>query len=416
MLEIVHKDPHAHKSTLDEICRLGARRMLEMALEQEVSQYIEAHSQNLGIDGQREVVRNGKAQARTITTGTGRIEIQAPRIKDKREDHKFISKILPPYLRKSPNIESLMPILYLRGLSTNAFSTALESILGEGAKGLSPASIVSLKKSWEQEMQVWQKRALTKRYVYLWADGVNLKIRLGEDKKQCLLVVLGVREDGTRELVAVETGYRESTESWKMLLQSLIDRGFQAPSLVIADGALGFWAALRELGEFFKETKEQRCWVHRIANVLDCFPKRLQPQVKSLLHDMMYAETKADCEKTRLRFENLFEDKYPKATEKLSKDWERLVSFFDFPAGHWKHIRTTNVIESSFATVKLRTKVTKGAGSPRTATAMAFKLLEQAQKNWRRISAPQELANVTKKLAYEDGILIQAKTNREGAA
>lgn len=265
-------------------------------------------------------------------------------------------------------------------------------------------------------MQVWQKRAMTKRYVYLWADGVNVKIRLGEDKKQCLLVVLGVCEDGTKELVAVETGYRESTESWKVLLQSLIDRGLQAPSLVVADGALGFWAALRELGEFFKDTKEQRCWVHKIANVLDCFPKRLQPQAKTLLHDMMKADSKADCEKTKRRFETLFAEKYPKACEKLGKDWERLTTFFEFPASHWKHIKTTNVIESAFATVKLRTRVTKGAGSAKTATAMAFKLLEQAQKRWRRISAPEELSNVTKKLAYEDGILIQAQTNREGAA
>lgn len=416
MLEIVHKDPHAHKSTLDEIFRQGARKMLIKALDKEVKEYIEAHSDQVGSDGLRQVVRNGRGRPRTITTGTGQIEVNAPRVLDKREDQKFTSKVLPPYLRKSPNVESLMPILYLRGLSTNDFSTALESILGEGVKGLSPASIVSLKKSWDGEMQSWRKRAITKRYVYLWADGVNVKIRLGEDKKQCLLVVLGVTEDGTRELVAVEAGYRESTESWKMLLQSLIDRGFKAPSLVVADGALGFWAALRELGEFFKETREQRCWVHRIANVLDCFPKRLQPQVKALLHDMMYAESKDDCEKTKKRFETLFGEKYPKAVEKLDKDWERLVTFFDFPANHWKHIRTTNVIESSFATVKLRTRATKGAGSVQMAITMAFKLLQQAEKNWRRISAPGELANVTKKLAYKDGVLIQDHTNQEGAA
>lgn len=416
MLEIVHKDPHAHKSTLDEIFRLGARKMLIEALNQEVKEYIEAHSNEVGSDGCRQVVRNGRGRSRTITTGTGQIEIRAPRVLDKREEHAFTSKILPPYLRKSPNVESLMPILYLRGLSTNDFSLALESILGEGVKGLSPASIVSLKRSWEGEMQVWRKRAITKRYVYLWVDGVNVKIRLGEDRKQCLLVVLGVTEDGTRELVAIEAGYRESTESWKMLLQSLIDRGFRAPSLVVADGALGFWGALRELGEFFKETKEQRCWVHRIANVLDCFPKRLQPQAKALLHDMMYAETKDDCEQTKKRFETLFEEKYPKATEKLSKDWERLVTFFDFPASHWKHIRTTNVIESSFATVKLRTRATKGAGSVPMAITMAFKLLQQAERNWRRISAPWELTNVTNKLVYQDGILLRNNTNREGAA
>jgi transposase-like protein len=196
----------------------------------------------------------------------------------------------------------------------------------------------------------------------------------------------------------------------------LIDRGFKAPALVVADGALGFWAALRELGEFFKDTKEQRCWVHRIANVMDCFPKRLQPQVRTMLHEMMYADTKSECDKTKKRFEALFADKYSKGTEKLDKDWARLVTFYEFPAGHWKHIRTTNVIESSFATVKLRTKVTKGAGSVNTATAMAFKLLEQAQARWRRISAPAELLNVTKKLAYEDGVLIQGQTNQEGAA
>ena len=318
MLKVIEKDPHSHKSTLDEICRVGARKMLKLALEVEVDEYIKAHSDVVDEKSRRLVVRNGQGKTRTITTGTGQIKIEAPRVKDSRDDCHFSSKILPPYLRKSPNVESLVPILYLRGLSTGDFAKALEAILGEGVKGLSPASIVSLKKSWEDELKVWQKRAITKHYVYLWADGVNVKIRLGEDKKQCLLVVLGVTEDGSKELIAVETGYRESTESWRVLLKSLVDRGFKPPMLAVADGALGFWAALRELGEFFKDTKEQRCWVHRIVNVLDCFPKRLYPQVKALLHDMMYAETKQDCEDTKKRFELLFQDKYPKATQKLN--------------------------------------------------------------------------------------------------
>lgn len=367
--------------TLDEIAREGARRFLIHALNLEVEQYIQSHKNEVDENGRRLVVRNGVAKSRTITMGSGSVEVQAPRVDDRREGEKFFSSILPPYLRKSPKVESLLPILYLKGLSTNDFKSALAEFLGEGTMGLSPASIVKLKKIWETEFDTWSKREITKKYVYIWADGVNVQVRLGEDKKICLLVIIGATEDGEKELLAVHPGYRESAESWLTVLRSLIDRGLMAPMLAIGDGALGFWSALRSC-QGFEKTEEQRCWVHKIANVLDKLPKRLQSDAKSCLHEMMNAATEADSLKARQSFEKLFSEKYPKAVECLVKSWSELTTFFHYPASHWIHLRTTNPIESSFATVKLRTKVTKGAGSKETAAVMAFKLLSECQKRW----------------------------------
>jgi len=307
-------------------------------------------------------------------------------------------------------------VLYLKGLSTGDFKSALGAFLGEGTMGLSPASIVKLKKVWEEEFDLWSKRPITKKYVYMWVDGVNVQIRLGEDKKTCLLVIIGVTEDGIKELLAVHPGYRESAESWLTVLRSLIDRGMIAPLLAMGDGALGFWAAMRTC-KGFEKTEEQRCWVHKIANILDKMPKRVQPDAKGLLHEMMKAATEADALKARQSFENLFGDKYPKATECLVKSWPELTTFFHYPAAHWTSLRTTNPIESSFATVKLRTKVTKGAGSKETAASMAFKLLQECQKRWRKIRGEKEhLQNLLAGLEYKDGVVVSQSSHQEVAA
>jgi len=401
--------------SLDEIAREGARRLLSQALSLEVEDYIQQYSEEVDENGRRLVVRNGVARSRSVTLGSGAVDIQCPRVDDRREGEKFLSSILPPYLRKSPKVESLLPILYLKGLSTSSFKSALAAFLGEGTMGLSAAAIVRLKKIWEDEFEIWSKRAITKRYVYIWVDGVNVQIRLGEDKKVCLLVIIGVTESGEKELLAVHPGYRESTESWLTVLRSLIDRGLTAPLLAVGDGALGFWAALRTC-KGFEKTEEQRCWVHKIANVLDKMPKRVHADAKTLLHEMMKAPTCADALLARNRFESLFAAKYPKATECLVKSWPELTTFFHYPAVHWTSLRTTNPIESSFATVKLRTKVTKGAGSKETATSMAFKLLQECQKKWRRIRGEtEEIQNLLMGLEYRDGIVIPMPSHQEAA-
>jgi len=402
--------------SLDEIAREGARRLLVQALNLEVEEYIQQFTNEVDESGRRLVVRNGVGRSRTITLGSGAVEVQCPRVDDRREGEKFFSSILPPYLRKSPKVESLLPILYLKGLSTNDFKSALLEFLGEGTMGLSPSSIVKLKKIWEDEFELWSKRPINKKYVYMWVDGVNVQIRLGEDKKICLLVIIGVTDTGEKDLLAVHPGYRESQESWATVLRSLIDRGFTAPMLAIGDGALGFWAALRATGGF-EECEEQRCWVHKIANVLDKMPKRVQSDAKSLLHEMMKAATEADALKARESFEKLFADKYPKATACLVNSWAELTTFYHYPAAHWTSLRTTNPIESSFATVKLRTKVTKGAGNKETAAAMAFKLLQECQKKWRRIRGErEEIQNLLNGLEYKDGIVIPQASHQEAAA
>ncbi len=402
--------------SLDEIAREGARRMLCQALNLEVGDYI---SQNAGqVDGQghRLVVRNGVGQARTVTMGSGSIRVRVPRVEDKREGHKFLSKILPPYLRKSPKVESLLPLLYLKGLSTSQFQDALGDFLGEGTLGLSPASIVKLKTKWEAEYSEWQKQPITDDIVYIWVDGVNISIRLGEDSKICLLVVIGANAEGEKKLLAVQAGYRESKESWDYVLSDLKSRGLKNVMLAIGDGGLGFWSSLRAT-DGFQNTIEQRCWVHKIANVLDKFPKRNQPHAKGLLHDMMRAEDLISAKSTREKFERLYSAKYPEAIECLTKDWERLTAFFKFPAMHWQHIRTTNPIESSFATVKLRTRVTKGAGNATAAKTMAFKLLKECEKKWRKLRGCEEFKNLRNGVAYENGIVLTTPEKvQQGAA
>ncbi len=413
MLRVVTKEDLLSKEkitlTLDEIARQGAQRMLAEALQLEVSEYVEKHKEETDKHGRRKVVRNGKAKTRKVTVGSGTFEVSAPRVNDRRDGKHYCSSILPAYLRKSPKVEALLPLLYLRGLSTNDFKPALEGLLGKDAGGLSSSSISVLKKSWQKDFDAWNKLLIHTKYAYIWADGVNVKIRLGEDKKLCLLVVIGVTESGKKELIAVEPGYRESTEAWSVLLRSLKQRGMSAPLLAIGDGALGFWKAIRSV---YPETKEQRCWVHKIANVLNKLPKRIQPKAKQLLHEMMYAETEADALALRKNFESHFELKHEKAVVCLQKHWEELMTFYSFPAANWTSIRTTNPIESSFATVKLRTKVTKGAGNATTACTMAFKLLQQCEMKWRKVRGHKEIQNLLSGLEYKDGIMIPEQDQR----
>jgi putative transposase len=409
--------------SLDDLAREGARRMIAAALEAEVDEYVGALVDEVDEDGKRLVVRNGKARERKLTVGSGTVPLRAPRVNDKRVEEetgqrrKFSSRILPAYARRSPKVTEVLPILYLHGLSTGDFGPALRDLLGEDASGLSSSSIQRLTEAWQTEHAAFRTRELRfHRYAYLFVDGVNVAVRLGEDSKLCLLVVIAVREDGCKELLAVEDGYRESEDSWSAVFRDLRDRGLNEPKLVTGDGALGAWAALRTV---FPETSEQRCWVHKTANVLDALPKRLQPRAKTLLHEMAEAPTRADARKTLERFRSEFDAKYPKAVSKLDKDWEQLTAFFDFPAEHWRHLRTTNPIESSFATVKLRTKVTKGAGSKKAALAMAYKLLDAAQERWRRFNGHELVGDVLDGAKFKDGIKVtddETTTNERVAA
>ena len=387
--------------SLDELAREGARRMIAAALEVEVEQYVESLRHLRDENGHALVVRNGKSHhERTVHMGAGSIKVQAPRVDDRRPEHTFSSKILPPYMRRSPRLEEAVPVLYLRGLSTGDFSEALQALLGSAASGFSATTVTRLLKVWQEEYRTWRKRSLAgKEYVYVWADGVYFNVRLEEDRLACLVIV-GVLPNGRKEVIALEDGYRESTESWASVLRDLKRRGMVAPVLAIGDGNLGFWAALRDV---YPETKEQRCWKHKLANVLDKLPKRLQAKAKEQLHEIMYAPDRASALEEIAVFEQEYSARYPKAVETLCKDQEQMLTFFDFPAEHWRHLRTTNPIESTFATVKARTKKTKGAGSRKAGLAMAWKLLMAAQQRWRRVNAPHLVALVKAAVAFPDG-------------
>lgn len=386
--------------SLDELARRGAQRMLALALQAEVDEYIRRHG---GEDenGRAQVVRNGHARARTVQCGAGELHVRAPRVHDRRPGNRFTSHILPPYMRKSPRLEEAVPVLYLRGLATGDFQEALGALLGaETIAGFSATTVTRLLAVWQQEYKAWRKRSLAqKTYTYIWADGVYFNVRLEADRLAAL-VVIGVRADGVKEVLAIEDGYRESSESWATLLRDLKQRGLNAPKLAIADGALGFWNALRQV---YPETDEQRCWVHKIANVLDKLPKRLQPRAKSHLHEIMRAPDIKTALAELARFQQEYGDKYPKAVACLIKDQDTLFTFMTYPAAHWIHLRTTNAIESTFATVKARTRGTKGAGSRNAGLAMAFKLLIMAEKRWRRVNAPHLVALVQAGIQFPDG-------------
>ena len=425
MLKVVEEAAAAQDEvgfpTLDQLAHQGAQKMLMTALEEEVASYIERHKEEVDEQGHRRVVRNGKAKPRQVTCGAGTLEIQAPRVNDKRVDEsgerqKFTSQILPPYMRRSPKVAEVLPVLYLRGLSTGDFQPALRSLLGEEAAGLSATNISRLTAVWEDEYRRFSKRNLADRdYVYVWADGIHFNVRLEEDRL-CTLVIIGVRPDGEKELVALADGYRESTDSWKSVLRDLKRRGMQAPVVAVGDGALGFWAAVRAV---WPETREQRDWCHKLGNVLDKLPKRLQPKAKRMLREAMYADTRKQADEQIDAFVAEFSPKHEKAVTCLTKDREVLLTLFDFPAEHWKHLRTSNVIESPFATVRLRQRVTKGAGNRTKALTMAFKLLEMAQQRWRRLDGAKLLPLVRAGVQFVDGVQIERededKTREEAA-
>ncbi len=399
-------DPEAMAIDLDEMCRIAAQEMLAVALAAERRAYLEAHAGELDAAGHRLVVGNGSARARQVTTGAGVVEVRAPRVDDRREGKRYSSAILPAYMRKSPKVTEVLPILYLRGLSTGDFAPALGEFFGSAA-GLSASTVNRLTEAWQAEHADWNERDLSGLdYVYFWVDGVHFNIRLEEDRL-CCLVIVGVRLDGTKELVALADGYRESTDSWAEVLRSLRDRGLSAPMLAVGDGALGFWGALREV---FPETREQRCWVHRTKNVLDALPKRLHEEAKDAVRNIYSAPSRTEALDAVKTFTETYAE-FKKATDKITGELEALLAFFDFPVEHRVHLRTTNPIESTFSTVRLRTKVTRGAGSRTAGLAMAYKLLDAAQDRWRKIGGAELVPLVRAGSTFIDGKLRERSDN-----
>jgi putative transposase len=385
--------------------REGAQKMLASAIEEEVAEYLATRSQLRDHAGRQQVVRNGHLPTREILTGVGAVAVTQPRVRDRREPgqrEKFTSKLLPPYLRKAKNIEELIPWLYLKGISTGDMGEALQALVGPEAAGLSATTVGRLKEVWEGEFKAWKRRSLEdQKYVYLWADGVHFNLRLEEDRL-CVLVLMGATADGTKELIAVSDGYRESEQSWSALLLDVKHRGLNVdPKLATGDGALGFWAALRKV---FPRTRAQRCWVHKSANVLDQLPKRLQPEALDKLHQIWMAPTKQESNRAFDLFGKTYGAKYPAAVARLAKDRDVLLTFYDFPAEHWMHLRTTNPIESTFATVRLRHDKTRNNGSRTACLTMVFKLLENAAKTWRKLNGSNLLPAVIAGVIYEDGI------------
>ena len=394
-------DLHRPENPLNELLKQGAQQLLAQAIEAEVQVLLEQLSA-LQVNGKQGVVRNGYLPERRLQTGLGDIPVKVPKVRDRTGSGiKFNSKLVPPYLKRTKNIEELVPWLYLRGISTGDMQPALESLLGKEAKGLSANSVSRLKQQWEAEYEQWRKRDLSKRrYVYVWADGVYSKVRM--DDKLCLLVVIGVDDTGHKEVLTVVDGYRESEASWLEVLTQLQSQGMTiAPELAIGDGALGFWNAVTK---FWPTTRHQRCWVHKTANILNKVPKSVQPRMKESLQDIWMAETRDEAYKAFRLFEQRYGAKYPKATECLVKDKDEMLAFYDFPAEHWAHVRTTNPIESMFATVRLRTNKTKSCGSRKTTLAMAFKLMKTAESNWRRLRGFKLLADVIRGVKFQDGI------------
>jgi len=377
--------------------------MLQQAIENEVQEFLQAHGSIRTSQDRQAVVGNGSLPARKIITGLGALKVQQPRVRDLRETGRvvFTSNILPRYIRRVPSIDALIPALYLHGISTGDFTEALAAILGPNAAGLSPSNIVRLKEGWEAEYEQWTGRDLVgKRYVYLWADGIYFNVRL-EDQRRCILVLMGALPDGTKELLAVIDGERESKLSWLDLLRDLKARGLtEPPAVAVGDGGLGFWAAL---AEEYPTTRAQRCWVHKTANVLDKFPKSLQPTAKDKIHQMYLAPTKAAALKSFDAFISLYDAKYPKACECLRKDADVLFTFYDFPAAHWQHLRTTNPIESTFATVRLRTERTKGCGSRKATLTMVWQLARAAAKGWRRLNGSELISKIIEGVVFVDG-------------
>lgn len=406
------------KNPLDEIVRKGATEMLQKALEIEVNLFLERYQYILDDKGNRQVIRNGRGRPRKIVTGAGQLEVETPRVDDRvlaiHREPRFRSSIVPPYLRRTKNVDELLPVLYLKGISTGDFGEALESILGKSVVGISAQNIVRLKQIWQKEYEQWSKRELShKEYVYWWADGVHFNVRLDNDR-QCILVIIGVTVDGRKEVIAVADGFRESKESWMSVIREVKRLGLTtAPKLAIGDGALGFWAAIQEE---FPATNHQLCWVHKTCNILDKLPKSLQGKAKTMIHDIYLAPTKVDANNAFDVFIEEFEAKYPRAVDCVRKHRDRLLEFYNYPAEHWQSIRSTNVIESVFATVRLRTYRTKGCGSRIATLTMVFKLIQSAQKRWIKLRFPQRVKQVWEGIIFEDGLEIKLPKTAELAA
>jgi putative transposase len=401
--------PHPQSSASDpltEVLRQGAQRLLAQAIEAEVETLLASYADERDDQSRQAVVRNGYLPKREVQTGIGSIPVQVPRIRDRRgQGIRFHSSILPPYMRRSRSLEELLPWLYLKGVSTGDFSEALQALLGPDAPGLSPATISRLKDSWQGELKAWQSRDLSqKRYVYFWVDGVYFEARL-EEAKQCMLVIMGAEVSGQKELVGLWDGYRESEQSWKELLLDLKQHGLShGPACAVGDGALGFWKALRQV---YGDTCQQRCWMHKMGNVLNYLPKGKQKHAKEHLHAIWMAESRQDAEKAFDYFVSAYRAKYPKAAACLSKDRDVLLTFYDFPAEHWVHLRTTNPVESTFATVRLRTNKTRGCLSRETAFTMVFKLCLSAEKRWRRLNGSEHLTAVINGVEFQDGVRVE---------
>ena len=398
---------------LHELLRQGARDLIARAVEAELAGFLDQYAAHRLEDGRQAVVRNGHLPERTVQTGIGDVSVRVPKVRDRSgEGVRFNSTLLPPYLKRARSVEELLPWLYLKGVSTGDFQEALAALLGEQARGLSANTIARLKAQWQADHRSWSQRDLSdRRYVYFWADGVYSHVRM--DDRLCLLVIIGVTEHGRKELVAVEDGHRESEASWASVLNDLRERGLgTGPKLAIGDGALGFWKALRKT---WPDVAEQRCWVHKTANVLNQLPKSMQPKVKAELQNIWMAETREAAHAAFDRTLKRFDAKYPKAMERLRKDREALLAFYDFPAEHWVHIRTTNPIESTFATVRLRTRRSRNCGSRDTTLAMVFKLLQSAQKRWKRIKGFRKLDLVINNVPFQDGEQVTDQSDRKAA-
>ena len=382
--------------------RQGAKNLISRAVQAELTEFLAQYQDVVDDQGRRSVVRNGYQPAREIMTGIGPVDIKVPKTRDKSgQGIHFRSDLLPPYIKRSKSLETVLPWLYLKGISTGDFSEALASLLGEDAKGISAGTISRLKQAWIQEHDVWRQRDLSgQRYVYIWADGIYFNIR-GDEARQCILVIIGVTAQGNKEFLAIDDGYRESAQSWKEVLENLKSRGMNQPKLAIGDGALGFWKALQAV---FGETRAQRCWVHKMNNILNKMPKGIQGKAKQHLQDIWMTEVKADAEAAFDLFLKTYQNKYPKACECLEKDREQMLAFYDFPAEHWVHIRTSNPIESTFATVRLRTAKTRSCVSRTTILTMVFRLGLSAEKGWRKLRGFRRLADVINGVKFIDGI------------
>ena len=391
---------------ISDILRNGARKLLAQALEAEIESFLSQYADFKDDQGRKRVTRNGYLPEREIQTGIGQVPVKAPRVRDRQTDNdsgriRFSSCILPPYLRKTKSMEELIPWLYLKGISTGDFSEALSALVGKDAPGLSASTISRLKDVWQQDFEQWQNRDLSaKRYAYIWADGIYCNVRM--DERQCLLVIIGATKDGKKELLALESGFRESELSWTELLLDIKRRGLtHPPELAVGDGALGFWKALAKV---YDNTRWQRCWVHKTANVLNKLPKSLQAKAKKKLHQIWMAAEKDEAEKHFDDFIQIYGAKYPKAAECLEKDREVLLTFYDFPAEHWRHIRTTNPIESTFSTVRLRTAKVRSCFSSKTVLTMAFQLCRCAERRWIKLHRPEKITEVIRGVKFVNGI------------